>query len=89
MERYDWPGNVRELKNALERSLVLCRNEEIAVRDLPEEVVHGSPGLPKSGEGSPDFGLQESNGLTVRSDRIASGQDRAQGTFHCISDVRC
>ena len=59
MERYDWPGNVRELKNALERSLVLCRNEEIAVRDLPEEVVHGSPGLPKSGEGSPDFGLQE------------------------------
>jgi DNA-binding NtrC family response regulator len=59
MERYDWPGNVRELKNALERSLVLCRNEEIAVRDLPEEVVHGSPGLPKSGEGSPDFGLRE------------------------------
>ncbi len=25
IERYDWPGNVRELKNALERSLVLCR----------------------------------------------------------------
>ena len=29
IERYDWPGNVRELKNALERSLVLCRGEEI------------------------------------------------------------
>jgi len=59
LERYDWPGNVRELKNALERSLVLCRNEEIGVGDLPEEVVHGSPVLPKSGDGAADYGLQE------------------------------
>jgi two-component system nitrogen regulation response regulator NtrX len=41
IERYDWPGNVRELKNALERSLVLCRGEEIGVEDLPQEVVSG------------------------------------------------
>jgi DNA-binding NtrC family response regulator len=41
IERYDWPGNVRELKNALERSLVLVRGEEIAVADLPEEVRTG------------------------------------------------
>jgi two-component system nitrogen regulation response regulator NtrX len=41
IERYDWPGNVRELKNALERSLVLCRGEEIDVADLPEEVARG------------------------------------------------
>jgi len=40
-ERYDWPGNVRELKNALERSLVLCRGEEIGVEDLPGEVARG------------------------------------------------
>lgn len=39
--KYDWPGNVRELKNALERSLVLCRGEEIDVADLPEEVARG------------------------------------------------
>jgi len=59
LERYDWPGNVRELKNAIERSLVLCSNEEIGVADLPEEVVHGSPVLPKSGDGAADYGLQE------------------------------
>ncbi len=41
IERYDWPGNVRELKNALERSLVLCRGDEIGVEDLPQEVVSG------------------------------------------------
>jgi two-component system, NtrC family, nitrogen regulation response regulator NtrX len=41
IERYDWPGNVRELKNALERSMVLARSEEIGVEDLPQEVVSG------------------------------------------------
>src|SRR5437588_6548960 len=41
IEKYAWPGNVRELKNALERSLVLSRGDEIGVEDLPGEVVHG------------------------------------------------
>jgi DNA-binding NtrC family response regulator len=41
--RYNWPGNVRELKNALERSLVLARGEEIGVEDLPEEICSGEP----------------------------------------------
>ena len=59
LEHYDWPGNIRELKNALERSLVLSRNAEIGVADLAEEIVRGSSILPKSGEGSEDFGLQE------------------------------
>src|SRR5271157_494044 len=59
LERYDWPGNVRELKNALERSLVLCRNAEIGVADLPEEIVRGSSTLPKSGEAGEDFGMRE------------------------------
>jgi DNA-binding NtrC family response regulator len=41
IDKYDWPGNVRELKNALERSVVLSRGDEIGVEDLPGEVVHG------------------------------------------------
>jgi len=41
IEKYDWPGNVRELKNALERSVVLSRGDEISVEDLPGEVVRG------------------------------------------------
>ncbi|MCU1242291.1 MAG: atoC 4 [Candidatus Acidoferrum typicum] len=62
IERYDWPGNVRELKNALERSLVLCRGEEIDVADLPEEVARGEALVQKhsadghaSGLGEKDF----------------------------------
>lgn len=54
---YDWPGNVRELRNAVERSLVLSRGEEITVNDLPEEVLEGkaltgaAAGKTESGDG--------------------------------------
>ena len=30
-----WPGNVRELENAVERAVVLCRNPQIGLDDLP------------------------------------------------------
>ena len=57
LEAYDWPGNVRELKNALERSLVMCRGEEIAAADLPAEVASGQPLAPQSG--GADAGMGE------------------------------
>ncbi|MGC1619251.1 MAG: sigma-54 dependent transcriptional regulator [Candidatus Acidiferrum sp.] len=59
IERYDWPGNVRELKNALERSLVLCRGEEIGVEDLPQEVLSGEAAPHKSSEGASENGFGE------------------------------
>ena len=34
LQRYRWPGNVRELKNAIERAVVLARQEEIDATDL-------------------------------------------------------
>jgi two-component system response regulator HydG len=40
---YHWPGNVRELENAVERAVVLTRNEAIGADDLPPEI-HGKPG---------------------------------------------
>ncbi len=61
LERYDWPGNVRELKNAMERAMVLCRDIEVGVKDLPEEVVKGTPVLPKSGSDGGELGLNESD----------------------------
>jgi DNA-binding NtrC family response regulator len=59
IERYDWPGNVRELKNALERSLVLCRGDEIGVADLPEEVARGQAIVHKASGNGYDSGLGE------------------------------
>jgi two-component system NtrC family response regulator len=33
---YTWPGNVRELENIIERIVVLARDQEITVNDLPD-----------------------------------------------------
>jgi DNA-binding NtrC family response regulator len=59
LEKYDWPGNVRELKNALERSIVLCRGEEIGIADLPEEVARGETIASGSAAGNEGAGLTE------------------------------
>lgn len=56
MESYSWPGNVRELRNIVERLAILCDQDRIEPRHLPEEIrqVHvrttsGTP-LPRSWE---------------------------------------
>jgi DNA-binding NtrC family response regulator len=48
---YNWPGNIRELENVMERTMLFCEGPEIAVADLPPEVVplvtaaaHGAAG---------------------------------------------
>jgi transcriptional regulator with GAF, ATPase, and Fis domain len=47
LRAYSWPGNVRELENVIERAVILCDSERIAVRDLPQNVTapeEASPG---------------------------------------------
>lgn len=34
LNTYRWPGNVRELKNAVERAVILAREEEVTLKDL-------------------------------------------------------
>ncbi len=42
MENYSYPGNVRQLESAIERAILLCENDTIAVEDLPPEMTQGS-----------------------------------------------
>jgi PAS domain S-box-containing protein len=37
--RYDWPGNIRELENAIEHAFVLCEDQQIGLRHLPDAVL--------------------------------------------------
>ena len=39
MTAYDWPGNVRELENVVERAVVLSKQRQIEVDDLPSNIV--------------------------------------------------
>jgi len=59
LRRYDWPGNVRELRNALERTLVLARGEEITAADLPEEIRQGTGGIASARNSGGDSYLAE------------------------------
>ncbi len=52
--RYDWPGNVRELKNALERSVIFARSDEITEADLPDEIMWNTPGPARAGRPAGD-----------------------------------
>jgi DNA-binding NtrC family response regulator len=58
---YDWPGNVRELRNAVERSLVLCRSDEIGPMDLPEEIRERKQIVAEAGAGDESTFLSESD----------------------------
>jgi NtrC-family two-component system response regulator AlgB len=56
---YPWPGNLRELRNAIERAVILCRENSIRGEDFPASFTGGStPSKGVAGEGgsSPDVG---------------------------------
>ncbi len=48
LKNFEWPGNVRELRNAIERAVLLCREERIGV--------HLFPGKAKSADRPPGTG---------------------------------
>jgi DNA-binding NtrC family response regulator len=61
LTQYNWPGNARELRNALERSLVLSRGDEIQTSDLPAEIRERTPGpVPRGNSDDGDY-LRESD----------------------------
>jgi two-component system, NtrC family, response regulator HydG len=41
LSAWSWPGNVRELENAIERAVVLCREDRIDLDDLPAAIRKG------------------------------------------------
>jgi DNA-binding NtrC family response regulator len=47
LKRYNWPGNSRELRNMMERAVLLCEGNVIALEHLPSEKM--GPVLPIRG----------------------------------------
>ena len=57
---YNWPGNVRELKNTIDRAVIMADGDEIAPKDLPDEITAGI-----SKDGIVEGGDAENDGLRV------------------------
>jgi DNA-binding NtrC family response regulator len=53
LRRHPWPGNVRELENALERALVLGRDDVLWPEDLPEALRARTPPAQRTPDGPP------------------------------------
>ncbi|MBN2801561.1 MAG: sigma-54-dependent Fis family transcriptional regulator [Deltaproteobacteria bacterium] len=48
LRSHAWPGNVRELENAIERAVVMARNDVILPGDLPQSVIDTrNPSMPQ------------------------------------------
>ena len=39
LKQYDWPGNIRELENLTERLIIISKNNEITLQDLPQDII--------------------------------------------------
>jgi two-component system response regulator AtoC len=85
LSRYDWPGNVRELRNAVERSLLSCREETISAEDLPDRITDGGrrvrerrAGLTELGADGLDAWLQEKERELIIEALSASGGVQVQ-----------
>jgi len=67
---YNWPGNVRELKNAIDRAVIMADGDEIAPKDLPDEITAGiSRNGIVEGEDSDGDGLRVPFTADFREDR--------------------
>src|SRR3569832_53147 len=53
---YNWPGNVRELKNTIDRAVIMADGDEIAPKDLPDEITAGisRDGIVEASDGEMD-----------------------------------
>ncbi len=47
LRQYNWPGNVRQLRNMIERVMIFQKDEIIALKDIPKEIVNFIPKEPK------------------------------------------
>ncbi len=67
---YNWPGNVRELKNTIDRAVIMADGDEIAPKDLPDEITAGisKDGIVESSETETD-GLRVPFTADFREDR--------------------
>jgi transcriptional regulator with PAS, ATPase and Fis domain len=65
--RHDFPGNVRELENIIEYGFVLCHDNMIDVRHLPEELQQRAQETAGGDHSTPRLKLEQAEAEVIRS----------------------
>jgi DNA-binding NtrC family response regulator len=69
LQRYSWPGNVRELANAVERAVLLCRENALQPRDFDR---------PIQDAGTPAYNLEAIERRAIERALTATGGNRTR-----------
>ncbi|MCB2189392.1 MAG: sigma-54 dependent transcriptional regulator [Deltaproteobacteria bacterium] len=73
---YHWPGNVRELLNAVERAVILCRDELVEPGDFPLALQNVEPC--QENLIRPGLSLKDMERILITTTLEATGQNRTQ-----------
>jgi DNA-binding NtrC family response regulator len=57
LTEYHWPGNIRQLESVIEKAVLMCETDRIALEDVRGELRLSSPKQRKLNIEIPDFGL--------------------------------
>lgn len=56
LRAYSWPGNLRELRNAIERAVIMARQDKILPADFPTEMSENKPAATDDSTGAAQVG---------------------------------
>lgn len=86
LQAYPWPGNVRELRNAVERMVVLSRNQRITLRDVPPEIRERTAGTGATATTGGSLSMEQAEkNLIVRALKASNGNRTKAATHLGIS----
>lgn len=77
-QKYNWPGNIRELQNVCERLQILSTNEEIKLKDIPENIKNPIKENKITNEYDPMITLQELEKRFILKSLIYFGGNKTQ-----------
>jgi two-component system response regulator HydG len=75
--RYQWPGNIRELENVIERGVIVCKGDTLALENLPERLQQLAYFRAAPGEADPPLAELEKQLISRTLEKVAGQRQQA------------